>query len=301
MRHAGVMPPVTTPFRDGELDFAAFHRNVRRWMTTPVAGVVVLGTNGESAYLDEEESQSLVAAAREEVPRGRLLVAGTGRDATRAAAAASTRAARAGADLVLVRPPSFFKTQMNAEVLVRHYTAVADACPVPVLLYNFPAVFGVDIAVAAVEHLSAHPNIVGIKESGSDVARISEVVSAVRPSRPEFAVYCGSAPVLYPSLLVGATGGILALACVVPELCVELYELARAGRHDEACELQRRLTPLARLVTTTYGVPGLKAALDLAGYAGGEPRAPLFPPPPAAVTAIREQLQRLGVVASAEA
>ena len=301
MRYVGVLPPVTTPFRSGELDVEAFRRNARRWMATPVAGLVVLGTNGESAYVDEDEAQALVAAARDEVPRGRMLIAGTGRDATRAAVAASTRAARAGADLVLVRAPAFFKTQMNTAAFVRHYTAVADVCPVPVLLYNFPAAFGVDLTLAAIERLAEHPNIVGIKESGSDVARIAEVVATVTPARPDFGVYCGSAPVFYPSLVVGATGGILALACAVPELCVELYELARAGRRDEAREMQRRLTPLARLVTTTYGVPGLKAALDIVGFTGGEPRAPLAPAPPDAVAAIREELQKLGVIAPAGA
>lgn len=299
MRLGGVLPPVITPFRHGELDLAAFRGNARRWMATRVAGLVVLGTNGESAYVDEDEAEALIAAARDEVPRGRLLIAGTGRDATRATVAASLKAARAGADLVLVRTPAFFKTQMDTEAFVRHYTAVADACPVPVLLYNFPAAFGVDLTIAAIVRLAAHPNIAGIKESGADVARIAEVVAAVAPLRAEFAVYCGAAPVLYPSLLVGADGGILALACVVPDLCVELYELARAGRHDEARELQRRLTPLARLVTTMYGVPGLKAALDMAGFAGGEPRAPLAPPPPAAVAAIRAQLQELGVATEA--
>jgi 4-hydroxy-2-oxoglutarate aldolase len=297
MRLTGVLPPVVTPFRHDDLDLAAFRANARRWMSTRVAGLVVLGTNGESAYVDDDEAETLVAAAREEVPRDRLLIAGTGRDATRAAVRATAAAARHGADLVLVRPPSFFKTQMNRDTLVRHYTAVADASPVPVLLYNFAAAFGVDIPVAAIERLAAHPNIVGLKESGSDVARVAEVAAVAAAVRPEFAIFCGSAPVLYPGIVVGASGGILALACAVPDLCVELYELARAGRHDEARTLQRRLTPLAHLVTTTYGVPGLKAALDMVGFAGGEPRAPLTPAPAEAVSAIRAQLQQLGALA----
>jgi 4-hydroxy-2-oxoglutarate aldolase len=184
---------------------------------------------------------------------------------------------------------------MNTEAFVRHYTAVADACPAPVLLYNFPAAFGVDLPLPAISRLAAHPNIAGVKESGGDVARIADVAAAAS-MRSDFAIYCGSAPVLYSSLLGGATGGILALACVVPELCVELYKLTTAGRHAEAGALQRRLTPLARLVTSTYGVPGLKAALDLVGYAGGEPRAPLAPAPADAVTAIRGELAALGAL-----
>jgi 4-hydroxy-2-oxoglutarate aldolase len=294
MQLGGVFPPVVTPFRDGEIDLPAARQNARRWMATGLAGLVALGTNGESAYVDDDESEALVAALREEVPRARVLVAGTGRDSTRATIEATRRAARAGADAVLVRTPAFFKSQMTGDVLVQHYSAVADASPVPVLLYNFPAVFGVDLAAPTIEKLARHPNVIGVKESGADVAKIAENVARTPPG---FAVFCGAAPVFYPALAVGATGGILALACVVPELCVELYELARAGRHADARELQRRLTPLARAVTTAHGVPGLKAALDLVGYVGGAPRAPLAPAPPDAVASIRAELAELGVAA----
>lgn len=294
MHLGGVFPPVITPFKGDEIDLTGARQNARRWMATGLAGLVALGTNGESAYVDDDEAEALVAAIREEVPRSRLLVAGTGRDSTRGTINATRRAAQAGADAVLVRTPAFFKSQMAADVLVRHFTAVADASPVPVLLYNFPTAFGVDLSAAAVEQLARHPNIVGVKESGADVARVADDVAR---TPPDFAVLCGAAPVFYPAMIVGAIGGILALACVVPDSCVELYELSRAGRHAEARELQRRLTPLARAVTTTYGVPGLKAALDLAGYVGGQPRAPLAPAGQEAIAAIRAELAELGVLA----
>lgn len=296
MRFAGIFPPIVTPFRHGELDLAAARENARRWMSTPLSGLVALGTNGESAYVDDDEAVALLETLRPEVPRDRMLIAGTGRDSTRATIKATARAAAAGADAVLVRAPSFFKTQMTAEAFVRHYRALADSSPVPVLLYNFPAAFGVDLPISALEKLSKHPNIVGVKESGGDVARIADDVGRTPAG---FAVFCGSAPVLYPSMVVGASGGILAVACVVPELCVRLYELASAGADADARELQARLTPLARSVTSTFGVPGLKAALDLAGYFGGEPRAPLAPAPPEAVATIRMQLSELGVTVGA--
>jgi 4-hydroxy-2-oxoglutarate aldolase len=184
---------------------------------------------------------------------------------------------------------------MTHEVLVGHYTAVADSSPIPVLLYNFPAVFGVELMLPAIQPLSRHPNIIGIKESGPDILKICDDVAACRAG---FSVFCGAAPVFYPALAVGAIGGILAAAGIVPDLYVRLYELTRDGRHAEARELQARLTPLARSVTTTYGVPGLKAAMDLVGYAGGEPRAPLMPPPPEGVSVIRTQLAELGVLAA---
>lgn len=299
MQPAGVFPPITTPFTDGTLDAAAARRNARRWMGTRLSGLVALGTNGEAPYVDDDEAEAFVAAIREEVPRGRLLIAGTGRDSTRATIAATGRAARAGADAVLVRTPAFFKPFMSTAALVDHFTAVAEASPVPVLLYNFPGAFGVDIAAQAVERLSEHPNIIGIKESGGDLAKIADDVARTATSRRPFTVLCGSAPILHAAVVSGAAGGILAVACVVPELAVELYELARAGRHDEARALQQRITPLARSVTSIYGVPGLKAALDLAGYAGGPPRAPLAPATPEAVGVIRGQLAELGIAVAA--
>lgn len=295
MNFSGVFPPVVTPFKDGALDLAAARRNAREYMKTALRGVLAIGSNGEAAYLEGDEPEALLAAVREEVPRDRLLLAGAGRESTRGTIAAVRRAAAAGADAVLVRPPTAFKAQMTAAALVRHYTAVADASPVPVLLYNFPIAFGVELSVAAIQELSQHQNIPGIKESGLDVLKIADDVAQCRAG---FAVLCGAAPVFYPSLAVGAAGAILAVACVVPDLCVRLFALARDGRHDEARDLQARLTPLARSVTTIHGVPGLKAAMDLAGLAGGEPRAPLAPASAEAVATIRTQLAELGVSAT---
>jgi 4-hydroxy-2-oxoglutarate aldolase len=285
-----VFPPMATPFTGGEVDVAAIHRNITRWMATGLGGVVALGTNGEAAFLDEDESDRVIGAARERVPRDRLLIAGTGRESTRATMAASRRAAALGADYVLVRTPSFFKSAMTAGAMLAHYTAVADASPAPVLLYDYPALTGVNLTADTVARLSEHPNVAGMKATTTDAAQIAAFVDAV-PSR--FAVIAGSAPALYAALCVGARGGILAVACVAPDLCVALHQAARAGRHDEAREIQRRLTPLAKLVTTGHGVPGLKAAMDLAGYAGGDPRPPLAPPPPAAIDDIRTALARL--------
>jgi 4-hydroxy-2-oxoglutarate aldolase len=172
-------------------------------------------------------------------------------------------------------------------VFVRHYTAVADASPVPVLLYNFTALTGVNLLPAAVSRLATHPNIVGMKESGGDVAQIADLVSG---SPDDFQVLAGTTSTFYAALCVGATGGILAPACVVPDACMRLFELTRDGRHAEAMMLQRQLVPLARLLGPTYGVPGLKAALNLIGYDVGIPRPPLAPLPDSAVTQLRDVL-----------
>lgn len=290
----GIFTPIPTPFlTDGQLDERALRANVERWMRTPLAGLVVLGSNGEAVLLEDDEADRAIALVRDGVPRERVLIAGTGRESTAATIDATTRAVRAGVDAVLVRTPSFFKAQMTTDAFVAHYRAVAEASPVPVLLYNVTMYTGVNMLPDAAARLAEHPNIVGIKESGNDIAQIAEFVNRT-PAR--FSVLAGSAVTFYASLSVGVTGAVLALAAVVPEQCVRLYDLVQGGRHAEAAALQHQLVPLARSVGSVHGVPGLKAALDLIGYAGGPPRPPLLPAPPAAVATIREQLNALQAI-----
>ncbi|HWJ57249.1 MAG TPA: dihydrodipicolinate synthase family protein, partial [Vicinamibacterales bacterium] len=167
-----------------------------------------------------------------------------------------------------------YRNQLTPATLVAHYRAIADGSPVPVLLYNMPQATGVTLTPAIVQELASHPNVGGIKESSGDVAVVGDLVGRASAGFP---VVVGAAASLYASLMVGATGAIVAIANVVPELCVRLFELARAGRHEEALALQRALTPLAAAVTTGFGVPGLKAAMALAGYRPGQPRRPLVP------------------------
>lgn len=292
MNLEGIFPPITTPFKDDELDVEALKANVARWMKTGLAGVLVLGSNGEGPMLDADESYRAAAAARECVPPGKTLIVGAGEESTHATIAAVRRAASAGADVVLVRTPCYFKSQMTTDVFVRHFTAVADASPVPVLPYNVPVFTGVKLAAEAVARLAAHPNIPGVKDSSADLVQIGDLV-AMTP--PEFRVLVGSAPTLYASLCVGAIGGIVAAACVIPDLCVQLYDLTRQKKHADALALQRRITPLAKSVTSTFGVAGLKAAMDLAGYAGGRPRRPLAPAGAAVIETLRAQFAALGV------
>ncbi len=289
MKLSGVFAPIPTPFHhDGVLDTDRLKTALARWLTRPLAGFIVLGSNGEAVLLDEDESDRVIAAARDAGPAGRPLIIGAGRESTRAAIRAARRAAELGADAVLVRTPGFFKAQMTNDAFVRHYTAVADASPVPVLLYNFTALTGVNLLPAAVSRLATHPNIIGMKESGGDVAQIADLVAG---TPADFHVLAGTVATFYAALCVGCAGGILAPASVVPEACVRLYELATTGRHDEARALQQQLVPLARLLGgATYGVPGLKAALQLVGYDVGVPRAPLAPAPDAAFGALRVAL-----------
>jgi 4-hydroxy-2-oxoglutarate aldolase len=288
---AGVYTPIVTPFHgDDTVDEAGLRANVKRWMSSALTGIVVLGSNGEAPQLDDHEADRVVAVARDEVPRDRPFIVGTGRESTKATIAATARAAQNGADAVLVRTPAFFKTQMTADVFVRHYTAVADASPVPVLLYNVTMFTGVNLPVDAVAALASHSNIVGMKESGSDLAQIADFIAR---TPDDFTVLAGSATTYFHALCAGCDGGILALAALFPDECVRLRALVRDHRLDDARALQRRLTPIARTIGTAHGVPALKAALELLGYIGGPPRPPLRGAAAQVIDTLRSQLEAL--------
>jgi 4-hydroxy-2-oxoglutarate aldolase len=290
---SGIFTPIVTPFlQDDSLDEGGLRQNVARWMRTPLTGLVVLGSNGEAPQLDDDEADRVIAVTREEVPSGRLLIAGTGRESTKATIAATRRAASYGVDAVLVRTPSFFKPQLTSAIFVRHYEEVADASPVPVLLYNVTMFTGVNLPPDAVEALATHPNIAGIKESGGDIAHIAEYVAR---TPDDFTVLAGSATTLFHALCAGCDGAILALAALLPDDCVRLWNAVREGRLDEARALQRRLLPLARSVGSAHGIPGLKAALELLGFRAGFPRPPLRPVTAQTIETIRGQLEGAGV------
>jgi 4-hydroxy-2-oxoglutarate aldolase len=294
---AGIFTPIVTPFHaDGTIDEEGARRNVRRWMTTPLTGLVVLGSNGEAPQLEDAEADWMIDIVRSEVPAQRPLIAGTGRESTKATIAATKRAAAAGVDAVLVRTPAFFKPQMNVDAFERHYREVAEASPVPVLLYNVTMYTGVNLVPDVVAALAGHPNIVGVKESGSDIGQLAEYVSR---TPEDFSVLGGSAATFVHALCAGCDGGVLALAALVPREVVSLAALVDEGRLEEARALQRRLMPLARAIGAQYGVPGLKAALELMGFAAGAPRAPLVPVSPGVVDMLRVQLDALGVIEKA--
>lgn len=268
----GVFPPLPTPFTEDELDEGALRDTVAALMRSRLSGLLVLGTNGESFLIDPDEADRIVRVTRDAMPEGRRLLAGTGCDSTRATIDACHRAADHGADHALVRPPVSYTRFMTQEVLMAHYERVADASPIPVLLYNQPQVFGAELAAPTVALLSRHENVVGLKDSSGNVAHVNDVLARVPDG---FSVLTGVAGIMYAALLSGTTGSIVALANVVPNLTVELYEFVMKGELHKALALQRALAPLAKAVTVTHGVAGLKAAMAIAGYPASTPRLPL--------------------------
>ena len=272
----GILLPTTTPFdSDGKISTSAIGSNIKDWSAKGVIGFVVLGSTGERVHLDEREYLEVIEISRAAATSDSVFIVGAGQQSTAGTIKEVKSAARAGADAVLVITPFFYRTAITQDTLVSFYTAVADEAPVPVLLYSMPPLTGIKIEPETVARLSEHRNIIGVKDSSNDVAGFSKTVSLCSS---EFAVMTGNGTVLLDALRAGATGGILAVGCVVPEVCVEIYRAFKAGEDEHAAMLQSKLTPLAAAVTTRFGIGGLKAALDLAGFRGGSVRAPLRPP-----------------------
>ena len=273
---AGIYPPVPTFFDEREdLDLATLREHLTRLKAAGIANIVALGSNGEAVHLTPDERRQVIAAVRETMGAEAQVLAGVGEQSTRATLALAQLAAEAGADIALVLPPHHYRSRMEGFALRAHYLALADASPLPVMIYNMPAnAAGVDLDAETVIALSAHPNIIGLKDSSGNVTRMAQIVAEAREG---FAVLAGSAGFLLPALAIGARGAIAALANIAPRECLRLMELWREGKLEEARALQARLIPVNTAVTSGYGVAGLKAALEFVAHYGGVPRRPLAP------------------------
>ncbi|XP_034999271.1 4-hydroxy-2-oxoglutarate aldolase, mitochondrial isoform X2 [Hippoglossus stenolepis] len=273
---SGIYPPIATPFTAGEdVDHRGLEGNLQKYARIPFKGLVVQGSNGEYPYLTEDERVEVVRTVRRSLPADKLLMAGSGCESTRATVQLTEKMAAAGADVVLVVTPCFYKGKMDSRALIQHFTKVADSSAVPVVLYSVPANTGLELPLDAVVHLSQHPNIVGLKDSGGDITRIGLIVH--RTKAQDFQVLAGSAGFLMAAYCVGAVGGVCALANVLgPELC-ELERLCVSGRWEEARVLQQRLIEPNAAVTRKLGVPALKQAMEWFGFHGGACRSPLQP------------------------
>jgi 4-hydroxy-2-oxoglutarate aldolase len=271
----GVYPALTTPFAaDGEVSLADVKYNIERYNSTGIAGFVVLGSTGESVLLSRGEMDDVLTTVRDAAGQGKRLIAGTGAESTQDTIERTKRAAELGYHFALVKTPHYYKPAYKPEVLIAHYRRVADASPIPVLLYSVPIFTGVTLEAPEVGALAEHPNIVGIKESSGHVMRVAEMVSAC-PA--DFQVLTGSAGTMLAGLTVGAKGAILALGSALPEMCVTLYDLYRNGEIDKARALQNTLLKASKVVQSEHAIAGIKFVMDQRGYHGGIPRQPLVP------------------------
>lgn len=289
----GTFLPVTTPFDPvtGDVDVVAFRANLRAWFAHPIRGVLVAGSTGEAVYLDEGELAELLEATRDVVPQDRLVLVGTGAESTRATIKKTKKAADAGANAVLVKPPAFYKAAMTPEALARHYRAVADASPVPVIVYQVPLRLStLEFPTGLVAELSKHPNIVGIKDSRGNLDLVGELVEHCSDG---FQVVVGAGHILYGGLEVGAVGGIVAVGLMAPAEAAEISVAFHEGRKADAGRVQELIAPVHTGVVGGMGVPGIKAAMDMQGMRGGAPRPPLSP----VASARREEVR--GILAAA--
>jgi 4-hydroxy-2-oxoglutarate aldolase len=292
----GLLLPVTTPFyANGDIDHAGLQSNLAKWNEKGITGYVALGSTGERVHLSEREYVHVIEVAREVTPRELTLIVGAGQQSTRGTMNDINIAAQAGADSVLVITPHYYRPAITQDALIDHYLAVADAAPVPVILYSMPALTGIKIEPETVARLSEHENIIGVKDSSADIEELEKTVALVR-ARNDFAVLTGNGTVLYQALRAGADGAILAVGCIAPQLCLDIFRSVTDGEHETAASLQTKLTPVARAVTTQYGIGGLKVALDMIGYAGGIVRAPLRSPNQEARRDIQRMLSEAGLL-----
>lgn len=289
----GVFAPIATPFNaDGKIDFGKYAENLAKFDRTRLAGITALGSNGEFTMLSHSEKLELVEAVRRGLSKDKTVLAGTGCESLQETVELTREAADRGADAALVINPCYYKRDLTEAALEKFYTAVADASPIPVMVYNMPGNSGINLSSALVVRLSSHPNIVGVKDSGGNIVQISEIIAGV----PEdFSVFAGSGSYLFATTALGGKGGTLAVANVCPDLCADIHTLCREGNYEKARRLQLDILYLNSCVTARYGIGGMKAAMDLAGFFGGSPRLPLQPATESVVADIRTQLEKLGL------
>jgi len=287
----GIYAPIATPFAGGEIAYDKLEKNLSFWLGSDLEGIVVMGSNGEFVLLSPAEKEELMRFVCARAKGKKPVIAGTGAESTVETMRLNEKAALAGADAVLIVTPNYYKGEMTDPVLARFYTDVADKSPLPVILYNMPRNAGINISAKLAVELAKHPNIIGIKDSGGNIVQIADMI---RKAPDGFSVFAGSASFLFTSLALGATGGTLALANVFPNECARLQTLFDAGKIREARDLQMNLIDSNNAVTARWGIPGLKAAMEMIGLYGGDPRPPLMPLKEADREELRKVLTQTG-------
>lgn len=291
-RLAGVFAPICTPFTQNEnVDYGALRENLAQYAGSGILGYLTLGSNGENRSLFEDERLGVLEQVVRNRGAGQVVIAGAAYDAQREAERFLVAAADRGADFALVLSPGYFRKQMTDEVLFRYFSSLADTARIPLLLYNAPGFCGVTLSPALIGRLSAHPNIVGMKDSAA-----SGIEHFLPFQGPSFQVLAGSANFLYPAMLGGAPGGTVSLANSFPRVALTLFELGRSRDESEGPAYQDWVSRVNHAISGTYGVPAVKATMDLAGFRGGIPRRPLLPLEPLQIARLREFLLGEGLL-----
>jgi 4-hydroxy-2-oxoglutarate aldolase len=290
---SGILPALVTPFQKGKLSLSGLKSNIKKLNRFDFTGYVVLGSTGEGILMDEREGLQAIETVRAAAAPGKIVIAGTGSESSSGTIEFSNKAAQAGADYSLVVTPFYYKAQMTAAALEAYYREVAEKSKIPIILYTVPKFTGLELPLQTIAAMATHPNVIGLKDSSGNVSAISETLKACPP---EFCVFQGHGSILFSALLLGVKGGILALSNMAPAETVEIYKLFQAGDYEKAREMQFRLLPVNQKIVGGYGVPGIKCAVDMLGYSGGDPRPPLRPVNQEARDAIRQILKNGGLL-----
>ena len=286
----GIFTPIVTPFTvNEEIDYKKMYHNLSKWSVTNLSGIVVLGSNGEFAYMAQDEKVSLVKNVINHFSKDKKIIVGTGCESTKETIELCKKVGDLGANAVLILPPHYYKGAMKDDILYGYYVEIANESPVPVFIYNMPGNTGINLSSSLVAKLSKHANITGIKDTSGNIIQISELV---RDTDESFSVFAGNAGYLLPALSVGAQGATLALANIFPDECCHLFSLFKEGRLDDARKLQLKMLEINSIVTAKLGIPALKFALDILGYQGGEPRRPLRPLSKEARMVVKDALEQ---------
>lgn len=293
IRFKGIYAPLTTPFKDEEVYPEKFEDNIRKYNTFDLAGYVISGSTAESVYLTDDEVDMLVRIARDVAAEDKHIIVGTARESTKITLEFSKRVEDLGIDATLIRTPSYFKALMTADALKKHFFTIADHVKVPLIIYHIPRFTGVNISPELLYELSKHENIAGIKDSSGNMAFLDRVIPHLDA---EFDYLLGAGSMLFPGMLMGACGGVLALSDIATSLCIELYQLSLSKQLDKAQKLQHDLVPLNQALTVEHGIPAIKYALDRIGFFGGPCRLPLRPLDDAAKQKIETILNNLQLI-----
>lgn len=281
----GACTALVTPFLKGEVNYPMMEQLLRRQMEAGIRAVVICGTTGESPTLTDSEKLELFRRAKKYTGDRCLIIAGTGSNNTEHTISLSKAAEEAGVDALLVVSPYYNKA--TPEGLVTHYTAIAAAVHIPVILYNVPSRTGVDIPVCVYQCLAQIPNIVGVKEASTDISKISKIRSAC----PDyFALWSGNDDQAAAVISLGGSGVISVLSNVLPEETQAMAQAALDGDFDTAADLQIRLLPLTEALFSEVNPIPVKAAMKIAGYDCGNCRLPLTPATQATVKNLKNLL-----------
>ena len=288
---SGILAPICTPFVNQDVSIENVRDNMRKYRTTPLAGYFVLGSNGENKSLTEKEKLEILETVVSEKAEQQMVLAGAGFESTRQTIAFSKKVADLGADFVTIVTPSYFKKRLTDETMVRYFTDVADALPIPVVVYNAPGFTGMTVSAGVIGKISQHPNIAGMKDTSK-----GNMSSYLEAAGEDFGVLSGTVSTLFESMALGAIGGVVSLANAFPDPCCQLFEKFVSGDMEGARELHYQLFRLNRAVSGSFGVAGVKYAMELGGFHGGDPRLPLLPITEEGKASVREAVKAAGLI-----